>query len=91
VRKVKYFTKDTLILANKVAVATKRNRSLYEDKLETLPDLKFPLGFTMIHNDCEMRVEIMLAEDASGRSIGRVWLDIPFDTYNALPEAEVPE
>jgi hypothetical protein len=90
-RKVKYFTKDTLILANRVAVATKRNRSLYEDKLETLPDLKFPLGFTMIHNDCEMRVEIMLAEDASGRSIGKVWLDIPFDTYNALPEAEVPE
>jgi len=34
--KVKYFTRDTLILANNVAVATKRNRSLYEDKLESL-------------------------------------------------------
>lgn len=90
-RKVKYFTKDTLIMANKIAVATNRNRSLYEHKLETLPDLKFPLGFTMLHNDCEIRVEVMLAEDASGRSIGRVWLDIPLDTYNALPEAEVPE
>jgi len=91
VRKVKYFTKDTLILANKVAVATKRNRSLYGDKLETLPDLKFPVGFVMPHNDVEMRVEIVLGSDASGRSIGKVWLDIPFDTYNALPEAEVPE
>ena len=90
-KKVKYFTKDTLILANKVAVATKRNRSLYEDKLETLPDLRFPVGFTMPHNDCEMRVSIMLAPDASGRSIGEVWLDIPFETYNALPEAEVPD
>jgi hypothetical protein len=88
---VKYFTKETLILANKVAVATKRNRSLYEDKLETLPDLKFPVGFSFPHNDYEMRVEIMLASDASGRSIGRVWLDVPFETYNALPEAEVPE
>ena len=91
-RKIKYFTKDTLILANNVAVATKRNRSLYEDKLEALPEgLKFPLGFTMIHNDCEMRVEIMVAADANGRDMAKVWLDIPFDTYNALPEAEVPE
>ena len=91
-RKVKYFTKDTLILANNVAVATKRNRSLYEDKLETLPEgLKFPLGFTMIHNDSEMRVEVMVADDASGKNMGKVWLDIPLDTYNALPEAEVPE
>ena len=91
-RKVKYFTKDTLILANNVAVATKRNRSLYEDQLEKLPgDLKFPLGFTMLHNDIEMRVEITVAADASGKNMGQVWLDIPFDTYNALPEVEVPE
>jgi len=90
-RKVKYFTKDTLILANKVAVATKRNRSLYGDKLETLPDLKFPVGFVMPHNDCEMRVQITIGSDASGRHIGSVWLDIPFETYNALPEAELAD
>lgn len=88
-RKIKYFTKDTLILANKVAVASNRNRSLYEDKLELLPDnLKFPVGFTMIHNDCEMRVQIALASDASGANMAQVWLDIPFETYNALPEVE---
>jgi len=91
--KIKYFTKGTLILANNVAVATKRNRSLYTDKLEQyLPEgLKFPVGFTMLHNDCEMRVEIAVAADATGKDIGQVWLDIPFDTYNALPEIEVPE
>ena len=89
-RKIKYFTKDTLILANRVAVATKRNRSLYEDKLELLPEgFKFPVGFTMIHNDSEMRVEITVAKSLDG-PFGQVWLDIPFDTYNALPEAEVP-
>jgi len=89
-KKVKYFTKDTLILANRVAVATKRNRSLYEDKVAELPEgFKFPVGFTMIHNDCEMRVEITVAETING-PYASVWLDIPFDTYNALPEVEVP-
>jgi len=91
-RKIKYFTKDTLILANRQAVRTNRNRSLYEDALETLPeDVLFPLGFTMLHNDCEMRVEISVAEDAFGKNMASVWLDIPFDVYNALPEVEVPE
>ena len=90
-RKIKYFTKETLILANNVAVATKRNRSLYGLKLVQLPgDLKFPLGFTMIHNDVEMRVEITVAESISG-PFGQVWLDIPFETYNALPEVEIDE
>ena len=90
--KVKYFTRDTLILANNVAVATKRNRSLYEDKLESLPqNLKFPVGFTMIHNDHEMRLQIAVAESADGRGLAQVWLDVPFETYNALPEIEVPK
>ena len=90
--KVKYFTKGTLILANNVAVATKRNRSLYEDKLEMLPEgVRFPIGFTMPHNDCEMRLQITVASDAFGKDMGQVWLDVPFDTYNALPECEVPE
>jgi hypothetical protein len=91
VTKIKYFTKDTLIAANKVAVKTKRNRSLYEDKLELLSDhLKFPVGFTMPHNDIEMRVEITVAMSRDNEIIeGSVWLDIPFETYNALPEHEV--
>ena len=89
-RKIKYFTKDTLILANRAAVATKRNRSLYEERLKELPDdLKYPVGFTMLHNDCEMRVQITLARSVDG-PYGEVWLDIPFDTYNGLPEVEVP-
>jgi putative restriction endonuclease len=90
VRKIKYFTKDLLIEANDEAVRSRRNRTLYEDKLATLPDLRFPVGFTMIHNDCEMRVQITLARSMDG-PFGQVWLDIPFETYNALPETEVPE
>lgn len=91
-RKVKYFTKDTLIAANKVAVKTNRNRSLYGDKLELLSDkLKFPVGFTMLHNDAEMRVSITIAMAKDDELIeGSVWLDIPLETYNDLPEHEVP-
>jgi hypothetical protein len=91
VRKVKYFTKATLIAANHIAIRTNRNRTLYPEKLGTLPqDLKFPVGFSFPHNDCELRVAITLAETAAGAGMGHVWLDIPFDTYNALPEVEVP-
>jgi len=90
--KIKYFTKSTLIAANKVAVKTNRNRSLYEDALETLPgEVLFPVGMTFPHNDCELRVQITLAADAFGKDMGHVWLDIPFETYNALPTIESPE
>ena len=87
--KVKYFTKALLLRANRTAIRTKRNRSLYQKKLTTLPDLRFPVGFTMIHNDVEMRVQIVIGADAD--NLQMVWLDIPFETYNALPEVEVME
>jgi hypothetical protein len=87
--KVKYFTKDLLMSANRTAIRTNRNRSLYQEKLAELPDLRFPVGFTMIHNEVEMRVEIAIGADAD--NLQTVWLDIPFRTYNALPEVEVME
>lgn len=78
-RTVRYFTRASLIAANKVAIKTDRNRTLYPEKLETLPDLKFPVVFSFVHNDCEMRV--MIALDATGSTC---WLDIPFETYQKL-------
>ena len=90
-QKVKYFTRDTLILANRVAVATNRSKCLHEAPLKELPDdLKFPVGWTMLHNDHEMRCMITVARDANALDMAQVWLDIPFETYNALPEIEVP-
>jgi len=89
-KRIKYFTKDTLILANRVAIATNRNRTLYEAKLVKLPEtFKFPVGFTVIHNDCEIRAQITVAPSIDG-PYSTVWLDVPFETYNALPEVEVP-
>ncbi len=90
-RKVKYFTKGTLIEANAEAVRTKRNSSLYGERLKRdLPEKgRYPVGMALLHNDHEMRVQITVGPDED--SLQSVWLDIPFDTYNALPEAEVPE
>jgi len=90
-QKVKYFTRDTLILANRVAVATKRNRSLNEVPLMGLPDdLRFPIGWNMLHNDHEMRCMVTVATSPDGDNMAQVWIDIPFESYNALPEVEVP-
>jgi hypothetical protein len=87
-RKVKYFTKGMLIRANDEAIRTNRNRTLYPEKLETLPDLKFPVGMTFDHNGCELRVQLTIGTGFD--DLHTVWLDIPYETYNALPEAEVP-
>jgi len=87
--KVKYFTKQALIDANAKAILTNRNRTLYPEPLERLPDLKFPVGFSFPHNDYEMRVSLLVGPSAD--QLQSVWLDIPFKTFNNLPEAEVPE
>lgn len=88
-RKVKYFTKTALLAANDLAIRTKRNRSLYQEKVEELPsDLLFPVGFSIPHNDVEMRVSIAVGPSAEKLQI--VWLDLPFELYSALPEMEVP-
>ena len=44
----------------------------------------------MVHNDAEVRVQITVAKNAEGDGMSSVWLDIPFGTFNALPEIEVP-
>ena len=44
----------------------------------------FPIAFSMLHNDDEMRVQIVL--DQNGDS---VWFTMPLKDFNALPELEV--
>ena len=87
--KIKYFTRQALMDANAVAIHTKRNRSLYQERLAELPELLFPVVWSFVHNDNELRLAIMVGPDPI--RLQRVWLDGPFETYNALPEAEVPE
>lgn len=87
-KKVKYFTRDLLIEVNEEAVKAKRNRTLYTEKLRKLPeDLRFPVGFNMLHNDCEIRAQITVGPSAD--KLQMVWLDMPTETFNRLPEVEV--
>jgi len=86
--KVKYFNKPTLLTTNAEAVASKRNRTLHQCLLEKLPDdLVFPVSYNMLHGDTEVRV--CLAVGPNGDELQMVWLDMPIESYNRLPEVEV--
>ena len=78
----KYFTRTQLLDACKVADLTKRNRRI---AWEMLPEdvQYFPVTFSMVHNDVEMRVRIMFDESGA-----EAYLDIPFNTYEELGSLE---
>jgi hypothetical protein len=78
---VKYFTKPLLMKANKEAIRKNRNRALKPEVLESLDeDLKFPVVFTMPHNDVEMRLGILLNPETEG------FIDVPLKTWETLPK-----
>ena len=81
----KVFTKDVLRKANNFAIKTNRNRTLNKKSfMRRSQETIFPIVFALVHNDVEMRVQILLNEKGlSG------WLDIPFKTYDSLPTVEV--
>ncbi len=82
---VKYFSKDSLVKANKTAIRTNRNRSLEPKYLSQLDeDNKYPIVWTTTHNDVEMRVRLLLNANDDA------WLDIPFKTYDKLPVVTMP-
>ena len=87
-RTIKYMTKDILRVLNKKAIDQKLNRSLVDDVFESIDDNEpnLPVVFSMVHNDVEMRVQLMF-----NRAGATGWLDMSFADYNALPAAEVPE
>lgn len=76
-----YFNREELIAAAKEATRTNRNRQFNDNWIDLVAaDTKY---FTVViafpHNDVEMRVEIMMDSDG-----GTAWLDIPFQTFEAL-------
>lgn len=82
---VNYFTKQSLIEANNDAILNKRNRSLNNDFITSLDDdTKFPVVFSMDHNEQEVRLELMM-DPAT-----RVWLDVSYDTFKHLPSVVMP-
>lgn len=82
---MKVFTRNKLIQACKVADSTHRNRRIAWEKLPEETQF-FPVAFEFIHNDTEMRVEIVC--DSDGRT---ATLDIPFQTYDKLPDISLEQ
>ena len=82
---VKYFNKASLLDANNEAILSERNRSIYNESIvDIADDTLFPIVFSMPHNDVEMRVELMPDPTT------KVWLDMPFEAYEALPSVDYP-
>ena len=56
----KYLTKRDIIRLNNKAIRTKKNRSIRPDNYKVLRDtFKYPIIFSLVHNDIEMRVNIL--------------------------------
>ena len=88
-KKVKYLNKPTLLAVNAESIKSGRNRNLHQHLLEKLPDdIVCPVGMNILHNDFEVRA--MIAVGPSEDRLQMVWLDMPIETFNRLPEVEVP-
>ena len=84
----KYVTKDLLLLLNSRAIRNKKNRTLTDEFLGHLPDadIRYPIMFTMMHNDSEIRAMIGIVVE---HRVEMVCLDIDFDDFNGIPEVEI--
>lgn len=83
---IKAATGAMIKLANELAVRDERNRSVYPEVVEALDaETFYPVSFSMIHNDEEMRVGFF---NPAG---GTIFIDMSFGHYEALPAFEVTE
>ena len=81
---VTYFTKPLLMKANEEAIRNNRNRALKPEVFEMLDDdLKFPVVFSMPHNDGEMRIGLLLNAKT------KAYIDVPFKTWENLPKVAI--
>lgn len=78
----KFLTYEMLQELNAEAVRSKRNRSLYFDRLPITATEVYPVVRALLHNGVEMRCKLVL--NSGGDT---AWLDIPTAYFNALPEA----
>ena len=82
---IQYFDKKSLIKANNEAIRNNRNRTLEPSELKKLDDdTKFPVVFSMTHNDREVRVKLLLNPQTEA------WLDLSFKTFCSLPTVTMP-
>jgi len=77
----KFLTYDTLKMLNDSAIRNGLNRSLVFEKLPIAKADVYPVVMAFMHNDIEMRCELIL-----NRHGDSAWLDMPIKAFNELPE-----
>ena len=88
-RKIKYLTKEQLIKLNNQSIKDNRNQNINTKVIENLPKYNkvgsekvFPIIWSMIHNDVEMRCLIQF------NTIQKGLLDMSCADYGKLPVYE---
>ena len=81
----RFFTYDLLKRVNAEALRSKRNRSItnFDNLLINHTDL-FPIAFSTVHNNVEVRVQVVLNPEGQ-----TAWIDMPIKTFDKLPTATV--
>ena len=85
----KFLDYDTLINLNNKAIKLNLNRILYMDEVNKVIDQsqKYPVIRSVIHNDHEMRCEIVVG--VNDKNPIKVWLDMNKEDYHGLPVIEL--
>ena len=81
-----YMDKALLIAINNNAIKKNRNRTLIPEKVMELEDNFFPVVFNMVHNDHEIRCQLVLNNEGA-----TAWLDMPIEVFSQLPTVELLE
>jgi hypothetical protein len=89
---VEYLTTNRLLYIAKRAEGTNRNRQVYTDELSKVldPDGCHVIGFKMLHNDVEWRLQI-LCKLTGSMDPTTIWLDVSFEDFdNTVLETTAP-
>jgi len=85
----KYLTKRDVIRLNNKAIRKDKNRSVKTSFYKRLEEgFKYPISFSLLHNDKEIRTQIIYGADPASNDTGDVftfWLDMDLRDYNELP------
>ena len=81
-------TRADLKRLNSGAIRAERNRylepSFFKEFLPKDPDMLYPVAFTMLHNDVEVRLAIGVARDHTGTDYTLVTIDVSIEDYVKL-------
>lgn len=90
---VKFFKKDSLIKANRIAIERNYNRQIKPEYLASLPNnVLYPISFTMIHEHAQGKlVEPHIRCWVYIRESEKVFIDCDMKIYQSLDSWEIPD